>query len=155
MTDVRVIRSGVPPIPEGAQDVHTSVDPRPIADPCRRGPDDGRDDRRRYRDIGRRWGFWRPSGRQDPARPGTWCCDRGWLRLSRSALRRSPDWEPPMATTAACTRVGRCARGDEFAPSCPQQGGPFAPPGAFDEDCLYLNVYTPTLGHGNGPGRAV
>src|SRR6516225_10109664 len=30
-----------------------------------------------------------------------------------------------------------------FAPSCPQQPGLFAPSGAFSEDCLYLNVYTP------------
>jgi para-nitrobenzyl esterase len=31
----------------------------------------------------------------------------------------------------------------QFAPSCPQPPGPFAPPGPFREDCLYLNVYTP------------
>jgi para-nitrobenzyl esterase len=33
----------------------------------------------------------------------------------------------------------------QFAPSCPQPESPFAPPGPFSEDCLYLNVYTPTL----------
>ena len=33
----------------------------------------------------------------------------------------------------------------QFAPSCPQPPSPFAPPGPFSEDCLYLNVYTPTL----------
>jgi para-nitrobenzyl esterase len=42
-----------------------------------------------------------------------------------------------------------------FAPSCPQQGGLFAPPGVMSEDCLYLNVYTPTLGDRRGPGRPV
>jgi para-nitrobenzyl esterase len=32
-----------------------------------------------------------------------------------------------------------------FAPSCPQAPSPFAPPGRMSEDCLYLNVATPTL----------
>ena len=43
----------------------------------------------------------------------------------------------------------------EFAPSCPQQAGPFAPPGSLDEDCLYLNVYTPALGNADTSGRPV
>jgi para-nitrobenzyl esterase len=30
-----------------------------------------------------------------------------------------------------------------FGPSCPQAPSPFAPPGPFSENCLYLNVYTP------------
>jgi carboxylesterase type B len=36
-----------------------------------------------------------------------------------------------------------------FAPSCPQNPNvnPFLPPGPTSEDCLYLNVYTPTLRH--------
>ena len=36
-----------------------------------------------------------------------------------------------------------------FAPSCPQNPtlNPFLPPGLTSEDCLYLNVYTPTLRH--------
>ncbi len=33
----------------------------------------------------------------------------------------------------------------QFAPSCPQPKSPFAPPPPFSENCLYLNVYTPTL----------
>jgi para-nitrobenzyl esterase len=33
----------------------------------------------------------------------------------------------------------------QFAPSCPQLPSPFAPPAPFSEDCLYLNVYSPTL----------
>jgi para-nitrobenzyl esterase len=32
-----------------------------------------------------------------------------------------------------------------FAPSCPQQASPFLPPGRTSENCLYLNVSTPTL----------
>jgi para-nitrobenzyl esterase len=35
----------------------------------------------------------------------------------------------------------------QFAPSCPQAGSPFLPPAPFSEDCLYLNVSTPTLRH--------
>ena len=35
----------------------------------------------------------------------------------------------------------------QFAPSCPQQthDNPFLPAGGLSEDCLYLNVYTPSL----------
>ena len=33
----------------------------------------------------------------------------------------------------------------QFAPSCPQTASPFSPPGRLSEDCLYLNVSTPTL----------
>ena len=34
----------------------------------------------------------------------------------------------------------------QFGPSCPQStvNNPFLPPGTISEDCLYLNVYTPT-----------
>jgi len=41
-----------------------------------------------------------------------------------------------------------------FGPSCPQAPSPFAPPGQFSEDCLYLNVYTPAARSSFG-GRPV
>ena len=34
-------------------------------------------------------------------------------------------------------------------------GNPFLPPGTISEDCLYLNVYTPTSHNGSGGGRPV
>jgi para-nitrobenzyl esterase len=43
----------------------------------------------------------------------------------------------------------------QFAPSCPQPPSPFAPPGPFSEDCLYLNVYTPVLHSGDKDGLPV
>jgi len=36
----------------------------------------------------------------------------------------------------------------DFAPSCPQPVSPFLPPGPIAEDCLYLNISTPTLRRG-------
>ena len=52
-------------------------------------------------------------------------------------------WRPPRP--AADWHGVRDA--SQFAPSCPQptQDNPFLPPGPLSEDCLYLNVYTPTL----------
>jgi para-nitrobenzyl esterase len=35
----------------------------------------------------------------------------------------------------------------QYAPSCPQKPSLFQPPGPQSEDCLYLNVSTPTLRH--------
>ena len=48
-------------------------------------------------------------------------------------------WRPP----EPAPRWRGVREATEFAPSCPQQAGLFAPPGEMSEDCLYLNVYTP------------
>src|SRR5690348_1421267 len=56
-------------------------------------------------------------------------------------------WRPPQPA-AAWTGVRDATT---FGPSCPQAASPFAPPGPFSEDCLYLNVYAPA-GHGSGAG---
>jgi para-nitrobenzyl esterase len=50
-------------------------------------------------------------------------------------------WRPPQRPT----RWHGVRDATQFAPSCPQPASPFAPPVPFSEDCLYLNVYTPTL----------
>jgi len=55
-------------------------------------------------------------------------------------------WRPPAA--AASWHGVRDAA--QFGPSCPQAAGPFAPPGPFSEDCLYLNVYAPAAHVGVG-----
>jgi para-nitrobenzyl esterase len=57
-------------------------------------------------------------------------------------------WRAPQPPSA-WTGVRDATR---FAATCPQAASPFAGPGPFAENCLYLNVSTPQLGrrHGNG-----
>jgi len=64
-------------------------------------------------------------------------------------------WRPPQPPSS--WRGVRDAA--EFAPSCPQLAdpsfNPFVPPGALDEDCLYLNVDTPEPRHRPGHDHPV
>jgi para-nitrobenzyl esterase len=50
-------------------------------------------------------------------------------------------WRPPRPPIA----WNGVRSATQFAPSCPQPPSLFAPPAPFSEDCLYLNVYSPTL----------
>ena len=54
-------------------------------------------------------------------------------------------WRPPQPAT----HWPGVRDATSFAPSCPQNptANPFLPPAPASEDCLYLNVYTPTLRH--------
>ena len=58
-------------------------------------------------------------------------------------------WRPPRRRG-----LGGVRDATTFGPSCPQAPSPFAPPGPFSEDCLYLNVYTPAARSSFG-GRPV
>ena len=60
-------------------------------------------------------------------------------------------WRPP----APAARWHGVRDATQFGASCPQAASPFAPPGPFSEDCLYLNVYAPTVGNNDQGGRPV
>ncbi|MCW2911454.1 MAG: carboxylesterase family protein [Actinomycetia bacterium] len=61
-------------------------------------------------------------------------------------------WRPPQPAAWSGVRDAT-----QFGPSCPQQtmNNPYLPPGPISEDCLYLNVYTPTSRSNSGDGRPV
>ena len=56
-------------------------------------------------------------------------------------------WRPPQPASS----WSGVRDATQFGASCPQAltGNPFLPPGTISEDCLYLNVYTPTLRSGS------
>jgi len=56
-------------------------------------------------------------------------------------------WRPPQPASS----WSGVRDATQFGASCPQAltGNPFLPPGTISEDCLYLNVYTPTLRNGS------
>ncbi len=60
-------------------------------------------------------------------------------------------WRPP-ARLASWEGVRDAT---QFGPSCPQPPSPYLPPGPISEDCLYLNVYAPTLRSSDEGGRPV
>jgi para-nitrobenzyl esterase len=57
-------------------------------------------------------------------------------------------WRPPQPASS----WSGVRDATQFGASCPQAQArnPFLPPGTISEDCLYLNVYTPTLRSGSG-----
>ena len=62
-------------------------------------------------------------------------------------------WRPPQPASS----WSGVRDATQFGASCPQStmGNPFLPPGTISEDCLYLNVYTPTSHNGSAGGRPV
>ena len=76
------------------------------------------------------------------------------LRVPRPAVRRSPDREPALAAAAAAGPGSGIRDATAFAPSCPQPRERLRAAGPVSEDCLYLNVSTPTLHRDAAPARA-
>jgi para-nitrobenzyl esterase len=62
-------------------------------------------------------------------------------------------WRPPQPASS----WSGVRDATQFGASCPQAqaDNPFLPPGPIGEDCLYLNVYTPTLRSSDEGGRPV
>ena len=65
--------------------------------------------------------------------------------------------EPAVAATSASVALVRSPGRDAVRSEPPAGAGeqPVLPPGTISEDCLYLNVYTPTSRSGSGGGRPV
>jgi para-nitrobenzyl esterase len=59
-------------------------------------------------------------------------------------------WRPPQPAAGWQSPLDA----SHFAPHCPQLGGPFGT-ASTNEDCLYLNVWTPTKPRGRGLGDGV
>lgn len=55
-------------------------------------------------------------------------------------------WKPPQSPA----RVAGIQDATQFANHCPQPSSPFGV-ASLTEDCLFLNVFTPVRGHGDGP----
>jgi para-nitrobenzyl esterase len=77
--------------------------------------------------------------------------DSGLIRGASAAGVNSflglPRWRPPQPASS----WSRVRDATQFGASCPQAltRNPFLPPGTISEDCLNLNVYTPTLRSGS------
>jgi para-nitrobenzyl esterase len=77
--------------------------------------------------------------------------DYAFLGLPYAAPPTGPlRWQPPQPATD----WNGVRDATQFAPSCPQPQTRGVPP-EMSEDCLYLNVYTPSLSHHHGRPRPV